>query len=286
MVDFKNEPLVTTEWLAENLDAPDLRVIDATYFMPHEPLDARAEFEAQHIPGAVFFDIDDIADSDSDLPHMLPSPVKFSSRVRKLGLGDGLRFVVYDQKGVWSSPRVWWTFRYFGHHDVAVLEGGLPKWQQEDRPIADGPARSDERHFSPRMDSFMLREKDQMEANIKSGREQVIDARARGRFMGEDPEPREGLRKGHIPGSLNLPYNELFDAADGSMLSPEDLKARFEQAGLDMKGPVVTTCGSGITAAILALGLYRAGHRDVALYDGSWSEWGLPGDTAVATGLD
>ncbi len=286
MVDFDKEALVSTQWLADNMDAPDLRIIDGSYYLPHEPKNPRAEYDAQHIPGAVFFDIDEIADTDSDLPHMLPSPIKFSARVRKLGLGDGLRYVVYDQRGVWSAPRIWWTFRYFGHHDVAVLEGGLPKWLDEGRPVVDRESRPEERHFSPRMDSFMLREMDQLLANLQSRREQVIDARSHGRFLGEDPEPREGLRRGHIPGSLNLPFTELFDPASQNMLTPADLKARFEQAGLDFKKPVITTCGSGITAAVLALGLHRAGHRDVSLYDGSWAEWGRPGDTPVATGVD
>ena len=284
MTDFTKEALVSTAWLAEHLSDPDLRVIDGTYYLPHEGLDARAEFELHHIPGAVFFDIDDIADSKTDLPHMLPEPHKFSSRVRKLGLGDGLRFVVYDQRGLFSAPRVWWTFRYFGHHDVAVLDGGLPKWLNEERPVEDGPAHAGERHFTARMDSLTLRDKDQMLANIESGREQVLDARSAGRFAGTDPEPRDGLRGGHVPGSLNLPYPELMDRETQTLLPVDAMTARFEAAGLDMARPVVTTCGSGITAAILALGLFRVGHKDVALYDGSWSEWGQPGDTPVETG--
>ena len=287
MADFRKHPLVNTDWLAENLSAPDLRVIDASYYLPQEGLDPRHEFEQHHIPGAVFFDIDDIADSESPLPHMLPSPQKFSSRVRKLGLGDGLRFVVYDQRGIWSAPRAWWTFRYYGHRDVAVLDGGLPKWMAEGRSVEDGPARPDERHFTARMDSFMLRDKDQINGNLASGREQILDARAAGRFEGAAPEPREGLRSGHIPGSLNLPFADLLNAESQTLRSKEELAAAFAAAGVDMKKPVVTTCGSGITAAVLALGLEILGHRDVALYDGSWSEWGLedsgvPVDTGPA----
>jgi thiosulfate/3-mercaptopyruvate sulfurtransferase len=283
MIEFNTDAVVDTAWLAEHLDAPDVHVVDASYYLPHEGLSGREEFELQHIPGAVFFDIDEIADASSELPHMLPPPEKFSSRVRKLGLGDGVRVVVYDQRGIFSAPRVWWTFRYFGHEDVAVLDGGLPKWLAEGRPVEDGPAWPVERHFTARMNSFMLRDKDQLLGNQDSRREQVLDARNAGRFEGRDAEPRDGLRSGHIPGSLNLPFTELLDAESQTLLAAEQIKARFEAAGLDMKRPVVTTCGSGVTAAVLALGLHIAGHRDVALYDGSWAEWGLPGDTPVAT---
>ena len=258
--------------------------MDGSYYLPNEGLDARAEYDLHHIPGAVFFDIDDIADSDSDLPHMLPPPQKFSSRVRKLGLGDGLRFVIYDQRGIWSAPRVWWTFRYFGHRDVFVLDGGLPKWMDEGRATEEGEVRVGERHFTARMDSFMLREREQMLSNLKSRREQVLDARPAGRFAGRDPEPRADLRGGHIPGSLNLPYAELTDPETRCFKPDAELRGLFEGAGVDYRQPVVTTCGSGITAAILALGLQMTGHRDVALYDGSWAEWGLPGETPVDAG--
>jgi thiosulfate/3-mercaptopyruvate sulfurtransferase len=232
----------------------------------------------------VFFDIDEIADSGNPLPHMLPSPQKFSSRVRKLGLGDGLRLVIYDQRGLFSAPRAWWTFRYYGHRDVAVLDGGLPKWLNEGRRTAEGPAHPEERHFTARMDSFMLRDKEQILANLTDGGEQIVDARARGRFEGSEPEPRDGLRSGRIPGSLNLPFTELLDTTTQTLRDKDSLRGRFEAAGVDMRKPVVTTCGSGITAAVLALGLHLAGHRDVSLYDGSWAEWGLPGDTPVETG--
>ncbi|MDJ0607853.1 MAG: 3-mercaptopyruvate sulfurtransferase [Kiloniellales bacterium] len=284
MASFENDALVSTDWLASHLDAPDVRVVDASYYLPHEGLDARQEFALHHIPGAVFFDIDEIADSGTDLPHMVPPPEKFSSRVRKLGLGDGVRIVVYDQRGMWSAPRVWWTFRYFGHHDIAVLDGGLVKWLAEGRPVEDGPARPSERHFTPRVDSFLLRDRDQMMANLKSRREQVLDARSTGRFEGSAAELWPGRRGGHIPGSLNLPFDRLLDRESQTLRPAAELRTEIEAAGVDMTKPVVTTCGSGVTAAILALGLHVAGHRDVALYDGSWAEWGLPGDTPVESG--
>ncbi len=283
MTQAPQDSLVSTEWLAEHLQAPDVRVVDATLALPNEDWSARARFEEAHIPGAVFFDIDEIADSGSDLPHMLPPPEKFSSRVRKLGLGDGTRIVVYDQQGLRSAARVWWSFRVFGHDDVAVLDGGLPKWRAEGRALEDGPPQPVERHFSARMNTLMVRDKDQVLANIASQREQLLDARSRGRFQGTETEIWPGRRGGHVPGSLNLPFNELL-AEDGTLQPPEALRSRFEAAGIDMARPVITTCGSGITAAVLALGLHLAGHKEVAVYDGSWAEWGQPGDTPVEVG--
>ena len=285
MTDPRTESLVGTGWLAEHLEAPDVRIVDASYYLPHEGLDPRTEFEAHHSPGAVFFDIDELADTTSDLPHMIPPPEKFSARVRKLGLGDGVRIVIYDQRGIFSAPRVWWTFRLFGHEDVAVLDGGLPKWLAEGRPVEDGPADPSERHFTARTNSFMVRDLDQMVKNLEKGREQVLDARSRARFEGSEAEPRPGLRPGHIPNSRCLPLTELLDPKTQTMLPAKELCRRFEAAGIDMRRPVVTTCGSGVTAAVLALGLSIAGHKDVAVYDGSWAECGQPGDTPVATGL-
>jgi len=271
-----NGNLVSTEWLADHLSAPDVRVVDATYFLPMEEKSARAHYLEQHIPGAVFFDIDDIADSESGLPHMLPAPEKFSSKVRKLGLGDGLRLVIYDARGgFFSAPRVWWTFKTFGHSDVAVLDGGLNKWLAEGRPVEDGEAAPGDRHFTARFNALMVRDQEQMRANMTSGREQVLDARDAGRFAGEAEEIWPGRRQGHIPGSRNLPFTEL-TKPDGTFRDAEDLKRCFETAGIDLKKPVVTTCGSGVTAAVLSLGLAIAGAKDVALYDGSWAEWGLP----------
>jgi len=283
------DPLISTDWLAANLEAPDLRVVDGTYYLSAEQKSARQEFLARHIPGAVFFDIDEIADSGSSLPHMLPSPEKFSSKVRKLGLGDGLRIVVYDSRGgLFSAPRVRWTFRVFGHPEVAVLDGGLNRWIAEERPLEEGPARPGERHFTARANSFLVRDLQQMQGNLESRREQVLDARARGRFEGAAPELWPGRRAGHIPGSRNLPFTELAKA-DGTLKPASELRQLYAKAGIDLAKPVVTTCGSGITAAVLALGLEVAGARQVAVYDGSWAEWGLPqqpGETGrpVATG--
>jgi thiosulfate/3-mercaptopyruvate sulfurtransferase len=275
------DSLVSTEWLAQRLDAPDIRIVDGTWYMPSDGKNARALYEAQHIPGAVFFDIDEIADTASDLPHMLPSPEKFSARVRKLGLGDGNRIIVYDQHGLMSAPRVWWTFRIFGHKDVAVLDGGLPKWIAEGRPVEDRPAQPRERHFTARLNNLMVRDKDQVQRNLATHREQVVDARAAGRFNATEPEPRPGLRRGHIPGSLNVPFTTLLDPATKTFLPAPALAAKFRNAGVDLAKPVVTSCGSGITAAVLSFALHLIGHDDVALYDGSWADWGRPGDTPV-----
>lgn len=275
------ESLVSTEWLAVHLDAPDLRVVDATYYLPMQEKSARAEYEARHIPGAVFFDIDEIADTDSDLPHMLPSPEKFASRVRKLGLGDGNRIVVYDAHGMMSAARVWWTFRVFGHKDVAVLDGGLPKWLSEGRPVEEAPPYPRERHFTARLNNLMVRDREQMKANLETRREQVLDARDAGRFNGTAPEIWPGRRSGHIPGSLNLPYTSLLDPETKTFLPADQLADRFRAAGVDPGKPVVATCGSGVTAAVLAFGLHLVGHEDVAVYDGSWADWGRPGDTPV-----
>jgi thiosulfate/3-mercaptopyruvate sulfurtransferase len=232
----------------------------------------------------VFFDVDEIADDSSDLPHMLPSPEKFSSRVRRLGLGDGTRIIVYDQRGIGSAPRVWWTFLAFGHEDVSVLDGGLVKWLAEGRPVEDGPGHADERHFSARMNTLLVRDKSQVRRDSQTGREQILDARSRGRFEGTAEELWPGRRQGHIPNSLNLPFDELIDSSTGQMRPTDELRSKLEGAGVDFAKPVVTTCGSGITASTLALGLHLAGHRDVSVYDGSWAEWGLPGDTDVETG--
>ena len=272
--------LVSTDWLARHLGAPDVKVIDATWFLPTLQRDARAEYEAAHIPGAVFFDIDDIADTDSPLPHMLPSPARFASRVRKLGLGDGTRIVAYDNNRFSASARAWWMFRAFGHEEVAVLDGGLAKWRAEGRPVDDAPVTPKEAHFTARQNNLLLRDLEQVRANLVSRRDQVIDARSAGRFAGTEPEPRPGLRGGHIPGSLSLPYTELI-AADGTLLPESELRRRFEASGLDPKRPAVTSCGSGVTAGILALALHRVGAPDAAVYDGSWTEWGGRSDTPI-----
>jgi len=282
MAGVRANALIDTASLAAQLGAPDLKVVDATWFLPTIARDAKAEYATAHIPGAVYFDIDEVADEASPLPHMLPDPVKFSSRVRRLGLGDGTRIVIYDNNRYSASARAWWMFRLFGHPDVAVLDGGLAKWRAEGRPVTDEPVVPRQAHFTARQNHLLVRELEQMRANLLSRREQVVDARARGRFAGTEPEPRQGLRSGHIPGSLSLPHLELI-GADGTLLPEGELRARFAAAGVDLDRPIVTTCGSGVTAGAVALALYQLGREDVALYDGSWSEWGARSDTPVTT---
>ncbi len=277
------DPLVSTQWLAEHLSAPDVRLVDATWFMPGVERDARAEYGQCHIPGAVFFDIDEISDTASDLPHMAPSPEKFSSRVRKMGLGDGNRIVVYDSHGVFSAARVWWTFRLMGHEDVVVLDGGLRKWLAEGRPVDDIPSPPRERHFTARYNADLVCTAAQVKRDLDSGKEQVLDARPAGRFTGEVPEPRAGLRSGHMPGSHNLP-SSLLTAADGTLLPADQLEAVFAASGVDVTKPIVTTCGSGITASLLALALARLGRWRTPVYDGSWAEWGGLDEMPVVTG--
>ena len=274
------EQLVTTEWLAGRLRDADVRVIDGSWHMPQLRRDPRAEFEQGHIAGAVFFDIDAIADHSTSLPHMLPTAEEFGRAVGALGIGNRDRIVVYDSRGVVSAARVWWTFRVFGHDDVAVLDGGLPKWRAEGRPIENGPATPAPRPFAAKLRPELVRDLAAMRANVDSRREQVLDARSRGRFAGTEPEPRAGLRGGHIPGSLNLPYDELY-RPDGTLRAPHELGKSFAAAGIDLAKPITTTCGSGVTASVLALGLALCGRPDVAVYDGSWSEWGGRPDTTI-----
>ena len=273
--------LVSIAWLAERLTSPDIRVVDATYYLPVQGKNARAEYEARHIPGAVFFDIDEIADTTLPLPHMLPSPEKFSSRMRKLGLGDGNKIVIYDAHGMMSAARVWWAFRAFGHRDVAILDGGLPKWIAEGRPVDDTLPHPRERHLTARFNNFLVRDKEQVRANIASRREQLVDARSAARFQGAEPEPWPGRRSGHIPGSFNVPYTDLLDPKNKTFLPADRIRARFQQAGVDLSKPVICSCGSGVTACVLAFALHLVGDENVSVYDGSWSEWGLPGDTPV-----
>ncbi|MEM9012975.1 MAG: 3-mercaptopyruvate sulfurtransferase [Pseudomonadota bacterium] len=275
--------LVTTEWLEAHLDAPDLRILDASWYLPDQGRDGRAEYAEAHIPGALYFDIDEISDDGSDLPHMAPSVEKFISRMRRMGIGDGHRVVVYDGAGLFSAARVWWMFRLFGKTDVAVLDGGLPKWRAEGRPLDDDTPPPRERHFTARRDAGLVRDVTQVAAAAKLGHEQIVDARSPSRFRGEEVEPRPGLRAGHMPGAINVHYRTLLND-DGTMLAPDALRRVFEAAGVDLAKPVVTTCGSGVTAAILMLALARIGHRRNALYDGSWSEWGMYDELAVETG--
>jgi thiosulfate/3-mercaptopyruvate sulfurtransferase len=282
MAAASSDALVSTEWLAQHLRAPDVRVVDATWFLPTMQRDAKAEYRDAHIPGAVFFDIDEIADDKSPLPHMVPDAAKFSSRVRALGLGDGVRIVAYDNNRFSASARAWWLFRLFGHEDVAVLDGGLGKWRAEGHPVDDAPVTPSERHFTARMNHLLLRDLDQIRAQVVSPAEQILDARTKGRFAATEPEPRAGLRSGHIPHSLNLPHGELI-APDGTLLGRNRLQERFAEAGVDPRRPIVTTCGSGVTACTLALALYELGIDDAAVYDGSWSEWGGRSDTPIET---
>jgi thiosulfate/3-mercaptopyruvate sulfurtransferase len=276
------DALVSTDWLEAHLDAPDVRVIDATWFLPTVDRDPKAEHEACHIPGAVFFELDEVCEPKDLHPHMVPSPAKFSSRVRKLGLGDGNRIVVYDNNRFFASARVWWMFRFMGHADTMVLDGGLARWQAEGRPVTDMPSRHRERHFTARQNNLVYRELDQMRMNLTTKREQVVDARSAGRFHATEPEPRAGLRGGHIPGSGNLHYSRLV-AEDGTLRPKDELRQLFGEAGVDLGQPVVTTCGSGVSAALLNLALFELGVHNSALYDGAWAEWGAQPDTPVAT---
>lgn len=277
--------IVETDWLAAHLKAPDLVVFDASWHLPTAKRDAKAEYLAEHIPGALFFDIDDLSDEKSSLPHMLPSTVKFASRMKKMGVGDGMRVVVYDSYGLFSAARVWWTFRAMGHNEVAVLNGGLKKWKAEGRPLDDGPpVKRTERHYTPRLNAELIRDLDDMLAYVKDGKMQIVDARSAGRFSGTEPEPRPGLRSGHIPGSRNVPSASIVNP-DGTLKSREELAQIFAKVGIKPSSPVVTTCGSGVTASMLSLALAVLGQTNAAVYDGSWSEWGLDDKpTPVVTG--
>jgi len=275
--------LVSTDWLAAHIKDPDLRIIDASWYMPAENRNPAAEYLAEHIPGARFFDIDDISDHRSELPHMAPPVEKFMSRMRAMGIGDGHQVVVYDGAGLFSAARVWWLFRLMGKMDIAVLDGGLPKWKAEGRPLSDMPPVVRDRHMTVSRQNQMVRDVTQVARAAKLGDHTILDARGAARFKGEAPEPREGLRSGHIPSSRNVFFGDLINA-DGTMKTKAEIHAVMEAAGADLSKPVITSCGSGVTAAILCLALERIGKTDHALYDGSWSEWGMYADLPIATG--
>jgi thiosulfate/3-mercaptopyruvate sulfurtransferase len=273
---------VTAEWLEAERNKPDLVIVDASWYLPAMKRDGRAEYHAAHIPGAVYFDIDEVKDINSTLPHMLPPPEVFSLHMARLGISDGQRIVVYDGAGLFSAPRVWFTFKVFGVKEVYILEGGLPAWRAKNLPTESGSVTREPGRFTPKLDAGAIANLDRVDQSLKNGTAQVVDARPAGRFRGEEPEPRAGVASGHIPGSLNVPSSAV--VKDGKLASPAEISKAFDDAGLDPDKPIIASCGSGVSAVILWLALEAIGKKPAALYDGSWSEWGTNPSMPVATG--
>ena len=282
---MENDPkvLVSTDWLSSRLSDPEIRILDATWYLPNVDRDAKAEYDQSHIPNARFFDIDEVSDHRSDLPHMVPPVEKFMSKVRKLGVGDGHQIVIYDSHGLFSAARVWWLFKVMGQKNVAVLDGGLPKWLREGRTVDSSSPLIRDRHMFVKYHDEMVKDVTQVSSASKLGDYEILDARSAGRFRGEEPEPRPGLRAGHIPGSKNIFYGDLLNE-DGTLKSRDELVEHFKAKAVNLDKPVITSCGSGVTAAIINLALDRIGKTDHALYDGSWTEWGMYPTVPVETG--
>ena len=282
---MENDPqvLVSTDWLFSRLSDPEIRILDATWYLPNIDRDAKAEYDECHIPNSRYFDIDDISDHRSDLPHMVPPVEKFMSKVRKLGVGDGHQIIIYDSQGLFSAARVRWLFNVMGQRNVAVLDGGLPKWRREGRPVDGIPSQIRDRHMFVKYHDEMVKDVTQVSSASKLGNYEIIDARSAGRFRGDEPEPRPGLRSGHIPGSKNVFYGDLLND-DGTLKSKNELINQFKDKDVNLEKPVITSCGSGVTAAIINLALDRIGKSDHSLYDGSWTEWGMYPTVPVETG--
>jgi thiosulfate/3-mercaptopyruvate sulfurtransferase len=283
----RDEVFVTPQWLHERLEHPDILPIDASWYLPTmlrdgEPRNGKAEYEVAHIPGSVFFDLDAQSDTNSDLPHMMPDPVRFSSAMRRLGVGDGMTLVIYDGAGLFSAPRVWWMFKVMGARSVYILEGGLPAWQAANLPVDDEPVIRSQRHFTARLDASALADLATVKHTIEAGDATILDARPAERFEGAVPEPRPGLKAGHMPGARSVPFLDLIE--DGHLKDTEALRAIFAQKGIAVDQPTITSCGSGVSAVTVALALWLVGARDVRIYDGSWAQYGAQDDNPVETG--